>query len=272
MFHLHFKFVYLTLANILEDGSTIVTLNSSVQGAKLKPSSFSIPHLLPMSEIYSSFVAVWFMLPQGITSSRLLPSMYWSNIFLNRVPRALRASISKHSPEPRQHRHAKIGHAKLDMRNTRTCKSCTQNACKSRMSMCFLTLATCKKSVTQIIYLGSLPWLECHFWAEYQGGNLAFLIRFFFLIYRIFPSFNRIFPEGKSGEFKGKIWCYHIKLIVVYKRQEQLDSTTWFDGLEFVRLDWSQWQTEKKAALLRISIKNQKLTTFQPFRPQAGKC
>ena len=36
-------------------------------------------------------------------------------------------------------------------------KNCTRFACNSRMSVCFLTRARAKKSVTQIIYLGPLP-------------------------------------------------------------------------------------------------------------------
>ena len=47
------------------------------------------------------------------------------------------------------------GHARIARENTRTCESSTQNSCDSRMSVCFLTCATCKK-VTLIIYLRPL--------------------------------------------------------------------------------------------------------------------
>ena len=81
-----FTFVELTIANILEDRCTI--LLCKVPNFKL--CIFSIPLLLPTSEIYSAFVAVWdifcFYLPRYhfTESSRLLPSMFWSNEFLNR--------------------------------------------------------------------------------------------------------------------------------------------------------------------------------------------
>ena len=47
--------------------------------------------LLLQFEIFSAFTS------QGIASSRLLPIIYWSDEFLNRVSRAL---IFKHCPEP----------------------------------------------------------------------------------------------------------------------------------------------------------------------------
>ena len=50
-----FTFVDLTLANILQDGSTILRCKV----LNLAPSIFSIPRLLPTSEIYSALVAVW---------------------------------------------------------------------------------------------------------------------------------------------------------------------------------------------------------------------
>ena len=74
-----FTFVDLTLANILGDGRTV--LLCKVQN--FTPSIFSIPLLLPSSEIFSAFVAIWDIF--CITSqlryhiSRLLPGMFWSN-------------------------------------------------------------------------------------------------------------------------------------------------------------------------------------------------
>ena len=59
------------------------------------PSIFRIPQLLPTSEICSAFVAVWDIFCFYLAR---YPIMYRSNEFLNRVPRA---SIFKHSPEPR---------------------------------------------------------------------------------------------------------------------------------------------------------------------------
>ena len=44
-----------------------------------------------------------------------------------------------------------------ESKHTRTCENHTQNARDSRMAVRFLTHATCKKSVTHMIYLGSLP-------------------------------------------------------------------------------------------------------------------
>ena len=49
-----FMFVDSTLANILDDRSTILLCKV----VNFTPSSFSIPSLLPTSEIYSAFVAV----------------------------------------------------------------------------------------------------------------------------------------------------------------------------------------------------------------------
>ena len=65
--------------------------------------SFSIPRLLLTSEIYSALLQFEIFSAftlQGIASSRLLPIIYWSDEFLNRVSRA---SIFKHRPE---HRHS----------------------------------------------------------------------------------------------------------------------------------------------------------------------
>ena len=95
----HSCFVDFMLANILEDGS--ITLLCRVPN--FTPSIFCITLLLPTSEIYSAFVVVWdnFVL-QDITSSRLIPSLYWSAQFLNRNAKMMtRSLIFKHHPEPR---------------------------------------------------------------------------------------------------------------------------------------------------------------------------
>ena len=86
-----FTFVALTLANILCVRCRISHPVVSVFHTYCQHWKYIL--LLLQFKIFSAFTL------QDIASSRLLPMMYWSNDFLNRVPRA---SIFKHCPEPQQ--------------------------------------------------------------------------------------------------------------------------------------------------------------------------
>ena len=88
------QIVDLTLANILEDGRTILRFKMP----NFTPSIFSILHLLPTSEIYSAFLAFEIFsafTAHGIASSRLLLSMYWYDEFLNRSAKSLNVQASR---------------------------------------------------------------------------------------------------------------------------------------------------------------------------------
>ena len=52
--------------------------------------------------------------------------------------------------------------------------------------------------------------LECRFGAEYRGKNPVLFTGFFPRGTGYFPRFPGFFPREKSGEFEGKIWCYHL--------------------------------------------------------------
>ena len=51
--------------------------------------------------------------------------------------------------------------------------------------------------------------LECRFGAEYRGKNPVLFTGFFPRGTGYFPRFPGFFPREKSGEFEGKIRCYH---------------------------------------------------------------
>ena len=55
--------------------------------------------------------------------------------------------------------------------------------------------------------------LECRFGAEYRGKSPVFFTGFFPRGTGYFPCFPGFFPRKKSGEFKGKIRCYHALLL-----------------------------------------------------------
>ena len=53
--------------------------------------------------------------------------------------------------------------------------------------------------------------LECRFGAEYRGKNPVLFTGFFPRGTGYFPRFPGFFPREKSGEFEGKIRCYHLR-------------------------------------------------------------
>ena len=57
--------------------------------------------------------------------------------------------------------------------------------------------------------------LECRFRAEYQGENPVFFSGFFPRGTGYFPRFPKFSPRKKSGEFKGKSRCYHLRSCIL---------------------------------------------------------
>ena len=133
-----FTFVDLTLANVLDDRSTILRCKVpnftvvSVFHACCQRLKYIL--LLLQFEIFSAFT------PQGIASSRLLPIIYWSDEFLNR------ASIFKHRLDIREEHfrnHMLYAHctpqnsrstysiifALLQCSHLRSCIRCEQHSC-----------------------------------------------------------------------------------------------------------------------------------------------
>ena len=169
-----FTFVDLTLANLVEDGST----NLRYQGPKFTPSIFSIPRFLPTSEIYSALVAVWDIFCFYI-------AMYQAGYFLacigpmNFRTEVPRASIFKHSPEPRQlwrtflHLHA------IEI---------AQNLLKHLRAIAIFAF-------TQLHSI----WAACMLPLSSHCAHLV-LMKKIGIFHRISSGRYRIFPEGKRGE------------------------------------------------------------------------